>query len=207
MSDVKMDKRPYHSPLRQEQAQATRSRILDAALELFATSGYGATSVSAIAREAGVVAETIYAAFGSKRGILDGLIARATPDEATVAIREAWAAADEPRAQLRTLAHGARSFWERHGRLAWAMRRGTGDAEIGDVWTERSAGRRALFGALLGEWPNDVLSKSLTPTEAADIAWAISSDEVYYVMVTERGWSPERWEAWLGDSLARLLLD
>ena len=44
-----MDKRPYHSPLRQEQALATRQRILDAALELFGAQGYGATSIAAVA--------------------------------------------------------------------------------------------------------------------------------------------------------------
>src|SRR5215471_8979928 len=108
MSEVKMDKRPYHSPLRQEQAQATRARVMDAALELFSVQGYGVTSIATIAREAGVVPETIYAAFGSKRGIVDGLLERATPDDAAEAIRRRWAEAGEPEAQLRTLAHGAR---------------------------------------------------------------------------------------------------
>src|SRR4026208_638504 len=64
---VGMDKRPYHSPLRQEQALATRQRILDAALELFGAQGYGATSIAAVAREAGGVPETIYATLGSTR--------------------------------------------------------------------------------------------------------------------------------------------
>jgi AcrR family transcriptional regulator len=206
MSDVKMDKRPYHSPLRREQAQATRGRILDAALELFASGGYAATSISTIAREAGVVPETIYSSFGSKRGIVDGLIERATPADATAAIRRAWAEAGTPARQLRTLAHGARSFWEQNGQLAWAMRRGTGDAEIGDVWAERSAARRALIGGLMSDWPADVLADGLTPTEAADVAWSICSDESFHGLVVDRAWTPDRWEAWVGDTLTRVLL-
>src|SRR3954471_22225827 len=96
-----MDKRRYHSPLRQEQALATRTRILDAALTLFGSQGYGATSISAIAREAGVVAETIYATFGSKRGIIDGLVERAAPPTVVGEIKRVWAeAAGGPAAQL-----------------------------------------------------------------------------------------------------------
>src|ERR1044072_9021567 len=90
MSDVKMDKRPYHSPLRQEQALATRQRILDAALDLFGAQGYGSTSIASIAREAGVVPETIYATFGSKRGIIDGLTERAAPPQVLAGLDRAW---------------------------------------------------------------------------------------------------------------------
>jgi AcrR family transcriptional regulator len=206
MSDVKMDKRPYHSPLRQEQAQATRQRILDAALDLFATTGYSVTSIAAIAREAGVVPETIYAAFGSKRGIVDALIERATPEDVTEGIRHAWDAAGSPAQQLRTLAHGARSFWERNGELALAMRRGTGDAEIGGIWGERSDARRELVGGLLGTWPGRVLKRTVTPIEAADITWSIASDESFHALVGDRGWTADRWEAWVGDTLVTLLL-
>src|SRR5262249_26214615 len=112
MSDVKMDKRPYHSPLRQEQAQATPQRIPDAALVLFGAGGYAATSIAAVAREAGVVPETIYAAFGSKRGIVDGLIERATPDATVQRMEAAWNEAGDPPRQLRSLARGGRRFWE-----------------------------------------------------------------------------------------------
>jgi AcrR family transcriptional regulator len=206
MSDVKMDKRPYHSPLRQEQAQATRVRILDAALELFGRQGYGATSIAAIGREAGVVPETIYASFGSKRGIVDGLIARALPEDAAAGIRGAWAGAGAPADQLRILAHGARSFWERNEPLAGVMRRGTGDAEIGGIWAERSSARRALMGGLLDTWPAGVIAPGLTMTEAADVVWSIAGDESYHGLVVDRGWSPDRWEAWLGDTLVRLVL-
>src|SRR4051812_31332937 len=69
-------KRPYRSPLRKAQADATRQRIVAAGLALFAAGGYPGTSVAAIARAAGVSPETIYTSVGSKRGIIDALLAQ-----------------------------------------------------------------------------------------------------------------------------------
>jgi AcrR family transcriptional regulator len=61
--------RSYRSQLRAEQAEATRSRILDAAVRIMAR-GAGGTSVPAIAREAGVSVPTIYRHFGTKEGLV-----------------------------------------------------------------------------------------------------------------------------------------
>ena len=58
------------STYRQEQAQATRDRISAAARRLFAADGYRMTTMTAIAREAGVADRTVYSAFGAKREIL-----------------------------------------------------------------------------------------------------------------------------------------
>ena len=65
-------KRPYSSTLRADQARLTRDRILAAAEELFLADGYGTTTIARVARQAGVAADTVYATFGSKRGILSG---------------------------------------------------------------------------------------------------------------------------------------
>ncbi|WP_264074786.1 TetR family transcriptional regulator, partial [Mycolicibacter minnesotensis] len=51
--------RRYRSELRQQQAEATRSRILAAAADLFATDGYARTTLAKIAASAGVSAETV----------------------------------------------------------------------------------------------------------------------------------------------------
>ena len=61
-------RRRYRSPLRAEQATATRRRTLVAARELFLANGYGGTTVAAIAEAAGVSADTIYVSLGGKRG-------------------------------------------------------------------------------------------------------------------------------------------
>src|SRR5919202_6450587 len=67
-------RRRYHSPQRQQQAQATRRQIVEAAGRLFSQHGYFGTTIGAIAHAAGVAEPTVYAAFGSKRAILSALI-------------------------------------------------------------------------------------------------------------------------------------
>ena len=130
MNDVKMDKRPYRSPLRREQAEATRQRILEAGLRLFAERGYAASSISQIALEAGVSSETIYASVGSKRGIIDALLAQVDtmriPDKA----REAAAArGGGARVAIEVLAEMAVGFWAKHHVLVGVLRNGIGDPE------------------------------------------------------------------------------
>ena len=63
-------KREYDSSRRQRQAAQTRADILQAARRLFSERGYAATTIEAIAAEAQVAEATVYAGFGSKRGIL-----------------------------------------------------------------------------------------------------------------------------------------
>lgn len=52
----------------------TRQEILDAALELFSTQGYEASSVSQIAEAVGIRKASLYSHFASKQDILDSLI-------------------------------------------------------------------------------------------------------------------------------------
>ena len=66
-------KRSYNSPRRREQAAATRREILEAAQRLFERQGYAATTMAAIAAEAGVALKTVYVAFETKSGVLRAL--------------------------------------------------------------------------------------------------------------------------------------
>ncbi|MEG2005229.1 MAG: helix-turn-helix domain-containing protein, partial [Bilophila sp.] len=68
--------RKYCSPLREYKANLTRSNIADAAERLLISSGYAGMTVEAIAKEAGVSTQTVYAVFGSKRGIMAELLDR-----------------------------------------------------------------------------------------------------------------------------------
>src|SRR5689334_3534815 len=128
-------KRRYRSPLREAQAAATRSRILEASLAELGARGYAATSVSAIARAAGVSPETVYATFGSKRGIVDGLLeqvdAEGRPQAAAALSR---ARGGGPRVDLDVLAEVSTGFWVAHGDLVRLLRQGIGDPEIGQEW-------------------------------------------------------------------------
>ena len=66
-------KRRYESPRRREQASATQAVIRDAAQRLFERQGYPATTMAAIAGEAGVALKTVYVAFETKSGLLRAL--------------------------------------------------------------------------------------------------------------------------------------
>src|SRR4029453_15354826 len=70
--DVKR-RRPYVSPRRREQAEATRAVILDAAERLFLRDGYAATPMPAVAAEAKVALKTVYVAFTTKSRLLHEL--------------------------------------------------------------------------------------------------------------------------------------
>ena len=207
MNDVKMDKRPYRSPLRREQAEATRQRILEAGLRLFAERGYAASSISQIALEAGVSSETIYASVGSKRGIIDALLAQVDtmriPDKA----REAAAArGGGARVAIEVLAEMAVGFWAKHHVLVGVLRNGIGDPEIGEAWVERQRARRELIDGIVSAWPSGSLRPGLDARRASDIAWALTSDEMFDLLVGMQGWTTDAYRDWLKSSLARELL-
>src|SRR5205807_7363455 len=90
MAERVKPKRAYNSPRRQEQAASTRSSILDAAQRLFEEHGYAATTMEAIAAEAGVALKTVYVAFETKSGLLRALwhlLLRGDEDDAAVGER------------------------------------------------------------------------------------------------------------------------
>ena len=82
MGRVKASRKPYHSPRRSEQLDATRRRILGVARQLFSERGYAGTTMEAIAAASGLAVPT---AFSGELIFADGvsaeLIARAAiPD-------------------------------------------------------------------------------------------------------------------------------
>ena len=120
---AKTPKRPYRSALRTEQARLTRRRILDAAEALFQADGYGATTIAAIAARAEVAVDTVYAVFGTKRGVLQALMdVRVGGDDQPVALHdrpEPQAARAEPNQRRRTdmVAAGIAEVHERSRRI------------------------------------------------------------------------------------------
>ena len=200
-------KRPYHSPLRRSQADATRARILDAALRLFAESGYAATTIAAVAREAGVVPETIYASFGTKKALIDGLSERVAPPDTAATLESRWVAeAGDPAAQLGVIAAFAAAFWGHNDDLARVLRQGTGDADIGAEWTTRQEARRVLFGTALASWPAGTRKPGVSRDQAADLVWALTSDELFHLLVVDRGWTVGGYRTWLTSALRSALL-
>src|SRR3954462_6733091 len=134
-------KRSYDSPRRREQAAATRRDILAAAQRLFEGQGYSATTMAAIAKEAGVVPKTVYASFETKSGVLRelwNLLLRG--DDADVPVmnrtwyREVLEEPD-PERQLRLNARNARAVKLRIAPLIEVIRNAaSADPDIEQLW-------------------------------------------------------------------------
>jgi AcrR family transcriptional regulator len=213
--DVK-PRRRYESRLRRAQVEQTRQAILAAAGRLFRDRGYTATAMSAIAEVAGVVVETIYRNFGSKRAlfravveaVLAGGSARAAvPVEERPAIR---AVIDEPdpRRQIALYVATQPGIHRRSGPLLRALQGGIAtDHELRDVWDEMETWRlegQGRFVAMLAE--RGALRPGLSFEEARDIVWTLSSLAVHDLLIVERGWTYERYEAWLSAAITGALL-
>ena len=46
----------------------------------------------------------------------------------------------------------------------------------------------------------------MSSAEVLAVVWAMTSPDVYSMLVVERGWTPDRYEEWLGNALIDLLL-
>src|SRR3954451_18308199 len=107
-------KRRYESPRRRAQADATKRDILEAAQRLFERQGYAATTMAAIAADAGVALKTVYVVFETKSGVLRALwnmLLRGDTGDAPIAERSWYREVVEepdPERQLLLLAHNSR---------------------------------------------------------------------------------------------------
>ena len=207
MTQAPRRKRAYDSSKRRAAAKATRLRIAQCARRLFAEHGYGATSIEAIAREAGVSVPTFYATYGSKRAVLFALLDAADAQADVVILQKGLRAAGQAREQLRLLVSFARRFYQQSADLIEIARNASRvEADLEALWKEGE--RRRLKGQkpVVHAWAAaGILHEGLQESDALDILWSLTGPDHYRLMVTERRWPPEKYEAWLTRSLELLL--
>src|SRR5690349_22973588 len=102
-------------------ANQTRRDIQHAARALFARQGYAATSVTDIAREAGVAVQTIYSRLGSKQGMLLALIDLIDEEADVTALVTAIHTAESPAHALAAEVRLTRTFQQRCGDIIGAL--------------------------------------------------------------------------------------
>jgi len=202
------EKRPYHSRVRQRQAEETHQRILEAARSLFESQGYAATTLEAIAELAEVSPKTIAAVFGSKRALLAEVInpeAFSTPVKLLI---EELRATDDPSRRLSLVAQITRQAYEPLvSSLELLRTAGAVAPELADVARQIEARRRQNQARLIASLSEQgALRPGLSFEEATDVLWALTSYDVYRMLVVERGWKPARYETWLAQFLIQLLL-
>lgn len=204
-----MSTRLYDNRNREEAAHATRQRVLAAARDRFVAHGYAATTIAAVARDAGVSPQTVYGRFGGKAGLLKGVydVTLAGDDQdVPMAQRPAFrrlAEAADAEHLLEAYAALARSIMARLSPmlpLIYGARAVEPDLDelARTAAEERRFGARAFAADAVGR---GFLRAGLAEGEVADLVWVLNAPETYLLLVQSAGLDDDRYEDWLRSSL------
>src|SRR6266516_535934 len=210
MATVKT-KRRYDSSGRQAQARRSRETILDTAERQFLEGGYAATTIAAIAGEAGVSVETIYKAFGGKPGLVRAIYQRGlTGREPVPAFQRSDAMREretDPRTIMRNWGTLTSEVSSAVSPIMRLVRAAASDPDIAALLRasndtrEERARHHARFLKQRG-----YLREGISLVQATDILWTCTSDELYDLLVAQRGWSLPRYARFLADYMIATLL-
>jgi AcrR family transcriptional regulator len=208
VADVKRQSR------RAEQSRATRRRIVDAARDLFVGQGYAATTLDQIAAEAGVAVQTVYFHYGNKASVLKEVVdVLAVGDDAPVPLLDRpWVgrfrAEPDGRRALAIWLRQARDIFVRTTPIMRVVRDAAGtDADMARQYETSQQQRYTVQRILMGYLADKhALRQRLSADRAADIVFALVSQETYQLFTVARGWTPQQWERWTLDTLATTIL-
>lgn len=211
MVEVK-DKRKYSSAVREEQAARTRTRILDAAAELFLERGYARTTMKDIAVQADVARDTVHAIFGSKARVLTALIDhRLVPDGSVTNVTqlpEALAIKDEvdQSKQIELFAKFIAGISTELRPVFEILRTASAvEPEMAKVFEEMDQFRMNNMQTY-ASWIAARGPLRVSTRQAGEIIWALASLDVARMLCDELGWTESQHARWLSDTLIRTLL-
>lgn len=198
----------------QARTRLARRAVIDAARALFLERGYGATTIDAIGARSDVPPATVYRLFSSKRGILKALLdVSIAGDDDAVPMAErppvrSLLADPDPENMVASFVHVAAEVNARTAaiyRILASAAASDADAAtlLGELTRQRQQGQGLVARALAR---GGALRPELRARDAGDIIHALASPEVYGLLVVDRGWPPERYEAWLTRTLVDQLL-
>jgi AcrR family transcriptional regulator len=215
LDEVNPPRRRYDNTARSAQAAAHRAAILRAGHDLLVTNGYGATTMAAVARVAGVSVETVYKGFGNKPELVRQILGTAVVgDDEPVALidrPEMLAAlhAGSGAQILAAFADVSTRILTRIGPLLATLLIAAHAAgpELREI--ARTAGEQRhhdFLRVVHAIAATGDLRPTLEPDRAADILWAIGSPETHQQLTVDRGWSDDDYRAWLTTTLQTVLL-
>jgi AcrR family transcriptional regulator len=207
-------RRRYDASGRRAAAAATQARILAAARTLFGVRGYPGTKMEDVAAAAGVALDTVYASVGTKAKLFRLLVETAISggDRPIPAERRQYVLAIKEEADpARKLEMYARAMAAIQGRLAPLVvtlrAAASAHEDLAGLWRRISNRRARNMRKLVADVARaGALRPGLVLGEAGDVVWAMTSSDLYLLLVGERGWSSEAYSRWLGDELRRYLL-
>jgi AcrR family transcriptional regulator len=204
---------PVNHDLRAARVADTETKILRSATDLFLQRGYTATTLTAVAEQAGVAARTVYVRFGTKAALLKRAVDVAfAGDTAPLAVHERdWfrLAGTAPTAgeRVTALARGTRQMAERAGDLlAVALQAAAVEPTLAAA---SDAGRKATRDNIAQFWTK-MADDGLLPAEhnltwLTDTAAVLVHAETYLLGRAMIGWDPDGYERWLTASLNHLI--
>lgn len=204
--------RRYDASRRQDQARRTREGIIEAARFRFLRDGYTPTTVASIAADAGASVDTIYKSFGGKAGLLRAMCEDALTGTGSVPAEQRsdamQAREDDPARLMSGLGALTAEVAPRVAPLLLLLATAAeGDAALAamrdDLDEARLVRMTQVARTLAGKTPSQA---GPTLAETADILWTYSSPELYRLLVINRGWTPERYGAFVGNALIGALL-
>ena len=215
MTKLKSSKRKYDSTRRQAQADETRRQILTAANKLFNERGYAGATIEAIATEAGVASETIYAVFKNKGKILVSLVnfLSASRSEERVPLLEragpqAVAKERDQRRQLQLFAQVVANNLEGNASISEIILvAAKTDPELEKITQQFIKQRRQHMGVAVQQIAaNGPFRENMDEVFAIVTVWTLASPEVFLLLTRDLSWSKEKYEQWLAETLIKVLL-
>ncbi len=205
---AKTKMRPYKSLVRERQADDTRRRIVEAARQLLRTEGYDGMTIEAIARRAEVSAPSVYAIFKSKTGLLIALLDQSMFGADYEEVVRRTLSATDPETRLRRAAAVSRQIRSAQSAAFDLMRSaGVVAPELAKLEQQREHLRYEKEEGMINFLRDTrALRPGLSHRTARDIFWMLTGGDVYRMLVRECGWSPQKYQNWLADTLVRSLL-
>ncbi|GAA1539037.1 AcrR family transcriptional regulator [Microbacterium ginsengiterrae] len=203
--------RTYRSELRAQQAQGTRRRIIEASAALFATKGYQATTIAAIARSAGVSAETVKAAASKAELLISAFEVTFSGSEGAASLTETEVIAgvldlpddtflDTVLTQVAAANARAHALWT--VLLGAALSDAVVDDALQGMLQRRAADLTQLVTVLVDR---GIAAPTADVEGRAAVLSFLLSPEAYQQLVAQSGWSPARYGRWLRDAVAEEL--
>jgi len=203
-SGDRVKRRAYDSSRRRAQADETRAAIVRAARDLFIEQGYGHTTMTEVARRAGVSVETIHKSVGTKAVLLHKAwdITVGGDDEVIVFHErpEVLAIRNEPDLARRLMLHAQFSTRtaQRIAPFQLMVQSAAGvDAAAAAMLEEMGRQRLVGMGVMAAE-AAQTGQLAVSEEECSDVIWSMTDGMLWHRLVNERGWSNERFADWLG---------
>jgi AcrR family transcriptional regulator len=208
-------RRRYSTALRDEQTRLARQRVLQVAGTLFVERGYLGTTLQQVAAAADVSVQTIYNVVGGKPALLKAVYdVTIAGDDEPVPISErltarAMLAATDARSCLACYARLGRELGERTLPLVTVLQAqaAAGDTDLAaftaTIEGERAIGSRRAAGLVAERWG---LRPGLDEATAADVLWTLTAPDVTDRLVRRRAWGWDRFQDWLGGTMADVLV-